>query len=304
MNLIAIQTDRLFYDYAKDVSTLADIQIQVNKGDIYGFLGPNGSGKTTTLSLVLGLLKNQRGTIELLGKNLLYHRREVLGKVGSLIESPSLYNHLTALENLELYRRIYNASKARTYEVLKTVGLEDTGTKKIKQFSLGMKQRLAIALALLPTPELLILDEPTNGLDPAGILEFRSLIRRLNKEEGITFVISSHILSEVEKIVNRVGIIYQGRMKFQGTLNELYALQQNRPNLQINTSDNLLSYSLLQHNFNAQLLDDELVVSYTDGRQITEINRLLLDHGLDVYMLNPVRQNLESLFMNLTYEPK
>jgi ABC-2 type transport system ATP-binding protein len=303
MSSTVIRTERLFYDYARGVNTLADINIRVNRGDIYGFLGPNGSGKTTTLSLLLGLLKNQQGTIEVLGKDLQDHRQEVLCKVGSLIESPSLYNHLTAVENLEVYREIYGATKSRLKEVLRIVGLGDTGNKKVRQFSLGMKQRLSIALTLLPSPELLILDEPTNGLDPAGILELRSLIRNLNKDEGITFLISSHILSEVEKMVNQVGIIYNGRMKFQGTLSELYDMQQMKSRLQINTSDNLLALSLLQDH-QPELLDDELLVSYTDMNDVAAINKRLHDHQLDVYMLNPLKQNLESLFIDLTNTSK
>lgn len=304
MSTTAIVTDQLYYNYARDVNTLCNINIHVNRGDIYGFLGPNGSGKTTTLSLLLGLLKNQQGTIEVLGKNIQHHRREILTKVGSLIESPSLYGHLTAIENLQVYREIYGASKTRLFEVLDMVGLHDTDGKTVRQFSLGTKQRLALALSLLPKPELMILDEPTNGLDPAGILEFRSLIQKLNKEEGITFVISSHILSEVEKMVNQVGIIYNGRMKFQGTMRELYALQQNQSRLQINTSDNLLAFSVLQPEYKVELLDEDIMVSYTDIVQIADINRLLLRHQLDVYLLNPVKQNLESLFLNLTNETK
>jgi lantibiotic transport system ATP-binding protein len=303
MSSTVIRTERLFYDYARGVNTLANINIRVNRGDIYGFLGPNGSGKTTTLSLLLGLLKNQQGTIEVLGKELQDHRQEILYKVGSLIESPSLYNHLTAVENLEVYREIYGATKSRMKEVLRIVGLGDTGNKKVKQFSLGMKQRLSIALTLLPSPELLILDEPTNGLDPAGILELRSLIRNLNKDEGITFLISSHILSEVEKMVNQVGIIYNGRMKFQGTLSELYNMQQMKSRLQINTSDNLLALSLLQDH-QPELLDDELQVSYTDISDVAAINKRLHDHQLDVYLLNPLKQNLESLFIDLTNTSK
>jgi ABC-type multidrug transport system ATPase subunit len=303
MSSTVIRTERLYYDYARGVNTLANINIRVNRGDIYGFLGPNGSGKTTTLSLLLGLLKNQQGTIEVLGKDLQGHRQEVLCKVGSLIESPSLYNHLTAVENLEVYREIYGASRSRVKEVLKTIGLTDAGSKKVKQYSLGMKQRLAIALALLPSPELLILDEPTNGLDPAGILELRSLIKTLNKDEGITFLISSHILSEVEKMVNQVGIIYNGRMRFQGTLAELYDTQQMKSRLQINTSDNLLALSLLQDH-HPELLDDELQVTYTDMSDVAAINKRLHDHQLDVFMLNPLKQNLESLFIDLTNTSK
>lgn len=299
MSSSIIRTDRLFYDYAKGVSTLANIHLEVNRGDIYGFLGPNGLGKTTTLSLLLGLLKNQRGTIEILGKNLQHHRREVLCKVGSLIESPSLYNHLTAKENLEVYREIYGASKARVHGVLEIVGLSDTGKKAVKQFSLGMKQRLSLALALLPKPELLILDEPTNGLDPAGILELRSLIKKLREEEGITFLISSHILSEVEKIVNRIGIIYKGRMRFQGSLEELHRLQKQQSLVQLDTSDNLRAWALLKQ-FHAELMEDDLLVPYTNVQQVAAMNRLLVNNDLDVYNLHPRNQTLETIFINLT----
>src|SRR5687768_14193114 len=161
-----LKTTNLSYHYSKDVQTLYDINLNVEKGNIYGFLGPNGSGKTTTLSLLLGLLKNQKGSIEIFGQPLHLNRIEILKKIGSLIESPSLYGHLTAKENLEVYRPIYGASKERINEVLKIAGLSDTGSKKAKSFSLGMRQRLSIALALLPRPELLVLDEPANGLDP------------------------------------------------------------------------------------------------------------------------------------------
>lgn len=299
MSSTVIRTNQLCYSYARGVNTLADIDLQVNRGDIYGFLGPNGSGKTTTLSLLLGLLKNQRGTISILGKELAHHRREILAKVGSLIESPSLYHHLTAKENLEVYREVYGASTARLQEVLNIVGLRETGGKTVGKFSLGMRQRLSLALALLPKPELLVLDEPTNGLDPGGIQELRSLIRRLRDEEGITFLISSHILTEVEKIVNRIGIIYKGQMKFQGSLDELHRLQEQQSRLHLDTSDNLLAMSVLQK-FNVELTDEDLVVPYSDVEQVAAINRLLVDHDLDVYTLRPGKQTLEEIFLNLT----
>lgn len=173
MNNIIIKTTGLSYRYAKDVQVLSGINLQVPQGSIYGFLGPNGSGKTTTLSLLLGLLDHQQGSIEIFGKDIRRHRLDVLKRIGSLIEMPSLYSHLTAKENLEIYRPFYGVKPERIKEVLKIVGLEDTGKKTAKKFSLGMKQRLAIALALLPNPELLILDEPSNGLDPSGIIELR-----------------------------------------------------------------------------------------------------------------------------------
>ncbi|MBX2917575.1 MAG: ATP-binding cassette domain-containing protein [Cyclobacteriaceae bacterium] len=294
-----IQTHQLFYDYAKGATTLSNINLEVNQGDVYGFLGPNGSGKTTTLSLILGLLKNQRGTIELFGKNLQHHRTEILAKVGSLIENPSLYVHLTANENLEVYRQIYKASRTRMHEVLDIVGLKDTGKKLVKGFSLGMRQRLSLAIALLPKPELLILDEPTNGLDPAGILELRCLIGRLREFEGITFLISSHILSEVEKIVNRVGIIYKGQMRFQGSLVELHRLQQHQSLVQVETSDNLRAWAILK-SFNAKLNESELVVPWSNLQQVAALNKLLVEHDVKVYDLHPRKQTLETIFMNLT----
>ena len=223
-----IRTSSLSYHYSKDVQTLYDINLRVERGSIYGFLGPNGSGKTTTLSLLLGLLNNQKGDIEIFGQHLHKNREAILCKIGSLIETPSLYGHLTAKENLEVYRNTYGASKARVNEVLEIVGLADSGNKVAKKFSLGMKQRLAIALALLPNPELLILDEPTNGLDPAGIIELRALVKKLNKEHGMTILISSHLLSEVEKMVSHIGIIYKGKMLFQGSLPELHAISAER----------------------------------------------------------------------------
>src|SRR5687767_287867 len=184
-NSFVIKTTGLSYHYSKNVQTLFGIDLNIERGSIYGFLGPNGSGKTTTLSLLLGLLPKQQGDIEIFGQHLHLSRIPILKKIGSLIETPSLYGHLTAQENLEVYRPIYDASKERVAEVLRIVGLEDTGKKTAKKFSLGMKQRLSIALALLPKPELLILDEPSNGLDPSGIIELRQLIKTLNKAYGM-----------------------------------------------------------------------------------------------------------------------
>ena len=294
-----IKTTGLSYRYSKDLKTLSDINLQVERGSIYGFLGPNGSGKTTTLSLLLGLLNNQQGDIEIFGQHLGANRVNILKKIGSLIESPSLYGHLTAKENLEVYRPVYGASKARVAEVLEIVGLADTGKKVAKKFSLGMKQRLAIALALLPNPELLILDEPSNGLDPAGIIELRELIKKLNKTYGMTILISSHLLGEVEKMVSHVGIIFKGKMLFQGPLSELHSFQQKGSRLFIRTSDNAAAYDLLQHH-QPEVVGESVSLAYNEIGQVAAINRTLNNHNLDVYLLHPKESDLEQLFIDLT----
>lgn len=298
METSLIQTNGLSYSYGRQL-ILKELDLCVERGSIYGFLGPNGSGKTTTLSLLLGLLKMQQGRIQLFGKELRTHRSEILKKIGTLVEAPSLYGQLTAKENLEVYRSIYGVEKERIQEVLKIVGLEDTGSKQARKFSLGMKQRLAIALALLPRPELLILDEPTNGLDPQGILELRSLIRRLNREEGITILVSSHILSEVEKMVSHVGIIFRGDLLFQGPLNQLQRIQQSKTRLTIRTNDDLRAMELLKC-YDVEMEAETISVAVSEPAQVAEVSRLLHNGALDVFLLQPRTQDLEQLFLQLT----
>ena len=298
-NTSIIKTTGLSYHYSKSVQTLFDINLNVERGSIYGFLGPNGSGKTTTLSLLLGLLNNQKGDIEIFGQHLHANRVSILKRIGSLVETPSLYGHLTARENLEVYRQVCGVSKLRVAEVLDTVGLADTGRKLTKKFSLGMKQRLSVALALLPNPELLILDEPSNGLDPAGIIELRELIKKLNREQGMTIVISSHLLAEVEKMVSHVGIIYKGKMIFQGPLSELHSLQQKGSRIFIKTSDNEATCNLLREH-QPEMVGESVSIAFSGIKQVAAINRTLINHNLDVYLLHPKENDLEQLFIGLT----
>lgn len=297
-----ICTEGLTYRYGRRQTILQDVALSVTRGSVYGFLGPNGSGKTTTLSLLLGLLKTQQGSVHLFGKALHTQRPAILKRIGTLVESPSLYGHLAAAENLEVYRPFYGAAKSRVGEVLELAGLGDTGAKPVKKFSLGMKQRLALALALLPRPELLILDEPTNGLDPQGIIEFRNLIRKLNREAGMTILVSSHILSEVEKMVSHVGILYKGRLLFQGTLGALQQLRQTGARLAIRTSDDHRAARLLQA-FDPRVEDDLLTVPVTGAEQAAAVARLLVDNDLAVFLLQPQTPDLEQLFLQLTNQP-
>ena len=295
-----IKTTGLNYFFSRGQQTLYNINLQVEKGAIYGFLGPNGAGKTTTLRLLLGLLTNQEGKIELFGEDLVQNRIGILKRLGSLIEQPSLYSHLTAKENLEVYRRTYGVEKTRVAEVLQLVGLQDTGKKTAKQFSLGMKQRLSIAIALLHNPELLILDEPTNGLDPNGIIETRELIKRLNKEMGVTIIVSSHILAEVEKMASHVGIIHKGKMLFQGSLNELHALKNKKSFVHLNTSNNDAAFELLKSAFAVERVNGHLTVPFKDNVGTATVNRMLLTHNIDVFLLQPQQNDLEQLFIDIT----
>lgn len=296
-----IQVSGLTYSYSQQEKILDDVALHVPQGSIYGFLGPNGAGKTTTLKLLLGLLKNQSGSIEIFGKDLRTHRTDILRNTGTLIEMPSLYSQLTATENLEVLRKIYQAPKTRMGEVLELVGLAHTGRKKAGAFSLGMKQRLSIAIALLHNPSLLILDEPTNGLDPNGIIEMRNLLRELNRNKGITILVSSHLLSEIEKLVTHVGIIGGGRMRFEGTLDELMRRQESSTGWSMEVSRNNEALLICETlNIPATLQNNMLLIPALKREEVAALNRSLVMKGVDVYSIAPGKNDLESVFMELT----
>ena len=199
-----------------------DLSMAVPENCVYGFLGPNGAGKSTTLKMILGLIHPSQGSIKLFGTVMnSANRLSILRQTGSLIENPGGYGHLTGLENMQIIQKLKGVSEAEIAPALKTVRLYDQRDKKLSNYSLGMKQRLGIAMAILGNPKLLILDEPTNGLDPAGIQEMRQLICSLPKERNMTVIISSHLLSEIEQMADQVGIIHHGRMLYQGTLADL-----------------------------------------------------------------------------------
>lgn len=296
----AVETFGLSYAFTAGDPVLKDIQLQVPKGAIYGFLGKNGAGKTTTLRLLLGLLKNQTGDIRFCGKPFAANRIEILQKVGSMIESPSLYGHLTAMENLAIWQKIYQCPKSRMQEVLELVSLADTKAKKARQFSLGMKQRLSIAIAMLNNPEVLVLDEPTNGLDPNGIQEMRELLRKLAREFGTTLIVSSHLLSEVEKLVSHVGIIHDGSLIFQGTLKELIDQQHQPSQVSILTNDGLRAKAVLDMaQISATLDGGALLLPFVSNAEIARINLALVQNDIEVYQLMTLKNDLESVYMNL-----
>ena len=295
-----IETNNIVHKFSNGEIALNNINLKVVKGSIYGFLGPNGAGKTTTLKLILGLLKKQQGEILLFGKPLETDRITILKDVGSLIESPSVYGHLTATENLTLLQKIYQCPEARIQEVINLVGLTIAGNKKVHQFSLGMKQRLSIAIALLHNPKLLILDEPTNGLDPNGMIEIRELLLKLNKEENITILISSHLLSEIEKLVSHIGIINKGKLIVQGTLEELEKKQKETLQIILETNDISKTITILTNNdVPFEVKDNKIVVPHLKKKLISKINKDLVEENIEVYEMSLVTNNLETIFMNL-----
>ncbi len=213
----------------KSAAAVSGLNMRVNEGRIYGFLGPNGAGKTTTLKMLLSLIRPTEGEIEIMGRHMdAKNRIEILRSVGSLIESPSFYGHLTGAENLRILQTLLDVPKRNIDKVLQIVRLDNQRGKKASAYSLGMKQRLGLAGALLAFPKLLILDEPTNGLDPSGIQEMRELIKSLPRQYGMTVIVSSHLLSEIDQMAEDVGIIANGKMKYQGTLDNLHNIDKSK----------------------------------------------------------------------------
>lgn len=296
--MLCIETSGLHHRFSNGQVAVDQLSMQVPVGSIYGFLGPNGAGKTTTLRLLLGLLKRQEGEVRFFGQSMSGNRVRTLAGIGSMIETPSVYGHLSARDNLRIWTDYFNCPKNRIDEVLEIVGLTDTAKKKAYAFSLGMKQRLGIAIALLHKPGVLILDEPTNGLDPTGIIEIRDLLKRLNKEEQITILVSSHILAEVEKLVSHVGIINHGKLLFQGTFSDL--LSKEKQGILLETGNNILAIQLLREkNILAELSGDELLLPVLDPRSRAEIIDFLVAAKVPVYRLEQRGKNLETIFMDM-----
>lgn len=301
MKNFCIETENLQYAFSSSETILRNINLQVEEGSIYGFLGPNGAGKTTTMRLLLGLLKKQEGQVRIFNKDLEQHRIAILRQTGSLIESPSLYSHLTAFENLALLCKVFGISVKQIEPLLQLVGLECTGNKKAGQFSLGMKQRLSIAVALLNNPKLLVLDEPTNGLDPAGIIEIREMLKNINRQHGITILVSSHLLAEIEKLVTHVGVIHKGSLLFQGTLKELKAKQEQTSLIYFDTGDEVSTLRIIRdNNQQAYTENGKVVLPLPSKETIAVITRQLVQKDIPVYGVQTVQHDLETIFMNLT----
>jgi ABC-2 type transport system ATP-binding protein len=293
----AIETQGLIRRFGS-CTAVDGIELRVPRGVIYGFLGPNGAGKTTTIRLLLGLLRADAGSIHLSGRLLSQERRDVLRNIGALVETPSLYPHLTGQENLEVTGRILNLPKSRTADALAIFGLTADAHRLVRNYSLGMRQRLGLALAWLGYPDLMILDEPANGLDPSGMRELRDHLRELAHERRVTVFLSSHVLNEVEQIADWIGIIHHGRLLFQGRLQEL---QRYQAPLKLSTDQSSDASAVLEAKGwrVVENSDGVVTVEAPSDTDAAQINRCLLDHGIPVYGLERRTESLEDLFLRL-----
>lgn len=288
-----LKTNNLTKVYGR--RTVVDgVSMTINKGDIYGFIGKNGAGKTTFMRTVLSLTSITSGEVELFGGKKI---EEVGNKIGSLIEAPGLYKNATAYENLKRFSILFGADESKINDILKFVNLDKTGKKKAKDFSLGMRQRLGIAIALLGDPEFLVLDEPINGLDPAGIKEIRDVILKLNKELGITFLISSHLLDELAKVVTKYGIINNGVLLEEVSAKELINNCKNK--LIIETDDNEKAKELIKSEFDIKKIDsiEDKLVLYSNLENSALINKYLVKKGILVNEIYTEVDSLEDYFI-------
>lgn len=299
MQKIAIETRGLRRRFGTQLA-VNELNLRVPEAGVYGFLGPNGAGKTTTIRMLLGLIRPNAGEVRLFGESLAEHHLSLMRRVGALVETPSLYPHLTGRENLEVTRRLIGAKRDLIDRALGMVKLTADAHRRVREYSLGMRQRLSLALALLNNPALLILDEPANGLDPAGIHEMRDLIRRLPAEFGITVFLSSHLLSEVEQMANHIGIIHQGKLIFQGTLADLQAERHEHLTIGVMQPEKAFN-SLQAAGWSVSRRDDGLLTVAAATRDAAvRINSLLVGQRLDVFHLAPAQASLEDIFLNLT----
>jgi ABC-2 type transport system ATP-binding protein len=300
MQDMAITTFGLTRRFGK-MTAVDNLALRVPRGSVYGFLGPNGAGKTTTIRMLLGLIRPHAGEVHLLGEPLPRRRMAVLPRIGALVESPSLYPNLTGRENLEVTRRLIDAPHAHIERVLRIVHLESAAGRQVQGYSMGMRQRLGIALALLNDPELLILDEPSNGLDPSGMQEMRELITHLSKDHGCTILLSSHLLTEVEQVATHIGIVQNGRLLIQGTLDDLHAQTEDHLVLGVEQVDQAQAL-LQQAGWSVQRNGSPRLTVATNGRSdVALINNQLVRAGLNVFHLSLAQPTLEDIFVTLTH---
>ena len=299
MKEVILKTHNITKKYGSQVA-VDNVNITIRKGDIYGFIGQNGAGKTTLIRIITGLIHKSGGEIELLGASGENELNKARTMVGSLIETPSFYTNMTARENLEVSRLVRNIPGKRCIdEVLELVGLKDVEKKKVKDFSLGMRQRLGIANAIMGNPKLLILDEPINGLDPMGIVEIRELLKRINKEKDMTILISSHILSELSELATTYGIISNGKLIEEITSEEL--AEKCRQYIDLKVDDTSRAVTLLERELGIsdyEVLEDKKIKVFSNLENVGEVNSILSKSGVIVESISVKGENLEEYFMN------
>ncbi len=294
----AIASNGLSRRFGK-IAAVDSLDLAVQEGAITAFLGPNGAGKTTTISLLLGLLKASGGSAEVLGRP--PGHPEALAQIGALVESPSLYDHLTGRENLEITRLLRNLAPSEIDRVLALVDLAQDARRPVREYSLGMRQRLGMASALIGTPRLLILDEPTNGLDPAGIQDMRELIRRLPQETGAAVFLSSHLLAEVEQVAEHLVVIHRGRLRYQGSTEGLG--QGREGELAVRVDDPLRAQAALRQLGFSPREDKGFIWIQGGELEAPRVAACLVQEGCALYELTPHRENLETRFLALLEQP-
>ncbi|WP_160687543.1 ABC transporter ATP-binding protein [Clostridium sp. C2-6-12] len=296
-----LRTHNLTKEFKK-FSAVNNVNMNIKQGEIYGFLGENGAGKTTTIRMIMGLMKANSGEIELFSQMQSRKSRELYKRIGSIIEYPGFYPNLTAQENLEIHRRMMGVEdKESIRNSLKIAGIEEVKDKKVKEFSLGMKQRLGIARAILHNPEFLILDEPVNGLDPSGIKEIRELILDLRNKHGITFLISSHILSEIQQMATKIGIIHKGKLLEEIDYDELQ--KRNRHYINIKVNDDKKAAFILEQKLNIKdyvIWEKNNLRVYENLQGAAEINNTLISNDINIDELCVRADSLEDYFLKLT----
>jgi len=300
-NVYAIETSGLNYMFRYGRKVVNEVSLKVPDRSIFGFLGPNGAGKTTTIRLLTGMLENDKDNILIRGKSLKKNLPGIFEGIGTLIETPSLYLHLNARDNLRVITRLRKMDESRVDEVLQVVGLFNDRKRKVKEYSLGMKQRLGVAMALLPDPSLLILDEPANGLDPAGIIEIREMLKRLNRDLGKTIFVSSHLLNEVERTCTHVGIIHKGVIKFQGTMADLQdsAGHGKLVTIKVDDTSKWKSYVAEKYPLATSTASNEFILPVENSEDVTNITRELVMQGVPIKGVR-TNEGLEEWFIKMT----
>lgn len=303
---VVLEADHISKRFAS-LQAVSDLSLTVEEGNIYGFIGPNGAGKTTSIRMMLGLIETSAGTARIFGHDIHREFKAAIQNVGALVEGPAFYPYMTGRRNLRLFGRLSGGtSEKRLQEILEMVGLGRRGNDKVKGYSQGMRQRLGIGLALLHQPRLLILDEPTNGLDPQGMREVRNLIRRIRDDFGMTIFLSSHLLGELELICDRIGIIYRGKILQEGRMDDLIGCGADVLVIQVPEAEDKRCQDFLKEKFGltAKIARRGWLESMRGDCEIFPINKTLLENGFTVSSIATRHRSLEEYFVELTGDSK